>query len=258
MTSEAPLRSVSNHSRTRLRSPLQPAQVECVAQRVADRLQSVERPGDEHLLAKRRELLEQIVAIDREAPAQPRVGAAVRRVGDEARRRISPRTQKLGHSRRGGIERRTPTHRQLVGPSPCEHTRVRGRVHDEVGCAASNRHAAPGQFVDRRAGRARVAIKIEVIGGDGVHHDQEDARSIGRDRPPQLATLLDPVGRPRRGREGQKRQRENRRAVEGEATEGRMALLEYGYESGGQSQGDHEPGHSIDLGDSHEQHGQHG
>ena len=56
--------------------------------------------------------------------------------------------------------------------------------------------AAPGQLVDRRAGRARIAIQIEVPGGDSVHHDQKDVWSIGRDRLPELAPLLDPVGHP--------------------------------------------------------------
>ena len=98
------------------------------------------------------------------------------------------------------------------GHRPVNMLACEARVQEEAGWRGVEPAAAPGQLVDRGAGRARVAVEIEVIGGDGVHHDQEDVRGIGRDRPPQFAPLLDPVGHPGCGREGRQRQDEDRQS----------------------------------------------
>ncbi len=97
-----------------------------------------------------------------------------------------------------------------------------------------------------------------MIGGDGVHHDQQDVGGVRRDRPPSLAPLLDPIGRPGERREDRQRTGEYRRAVKDDAPEGGPVPLQDGDQAGRYSQGHEEPGQAVDLREGHEEHGQQG
>ena len=97
-----------------------------------------------------------------------------------------------------------------------------------------------------------------MIGGDGVHHDQEDVGGVRRDRPAPIAPLLDPIGRPGDRREGRHRAGEDRSAEEDDATEGRPRAAPGWGPAGPKAQGHEEPGQAVDLREGREQHGQQG
>ena len=78
---------------------------------------------------------EEVILVDGETPTQPRVGAAIGRVGDESGRGVAPGPQVLRQRGMGRVQRGEPTGRELVGPPAREEAGVgrqgprRGRLH---------------------------------------------------------------------------------------------------------------------------------